>query len=74
HMLNAFKQHNLKAGDVLHYQDLYTYLQEKADHYKDAQKQAEQHLSKEGLVNPAPEGLRLTQAGQQALQSGHKEG
>jgi hypothetical protein len=63
HILNAFKTFGIKEGEVLHYQQLYPYLQEKYPHYKDVQKEAEHHLAKESYINPAPDGLMLTQVG-----------
>ena len=62
-IVEAFKQFDIRAGDVLPYQQLYPYLQERYPHYKDVQKEAEHHLTKEGYVNPAPDGLMLTQVG-----------
>ena len=66
-ILEAFKYNNVKEGQILRYQELYPYLQEHYPHYKDVQKEAEQHLSKEGFVNPAPDGLMLTQVGAENL-------
>ncbi|CAM3498409.1 hypothetical protein POKO110462_05810 [Pontibacter korlensis] len=62
-ILEAFKQYEVREGSVLHYQQLYPFLQERYPHYKDVQKEAEHHLTKEGYVNPAPDGLMLTQVG-----------
>jgi hypothetical protein len=67
-ILDAFKEFNIKEEEVLRYQQLYPYLQDKYPHYKDVQKEAEHHLSKEGYVNPAPDGLMLTQVGHSKLQ------
>ncbi|MHA6248972.1 hypothetical protein ACXYMU_13605 [Pontibacter sp. CAU 1760] len=67
-IMSAFREMDIKEGDVLQYQQLYPYLQEKYPHYKDVQKEAELHLSKEGYVNPAPDGLMLTQVGHKHLQ------
>ncbi|WP_255481148.1 hypothetical protein [Pontibacter sp. Tf4] len=67
HMMDAFRAKNIKEGEVLTYQELYPILQEKYPKYKDVQKEAEQHLAKSGFVNPAPEGLMLTQIGYRAL-------
>ncbi|GHA72242.1 hypothetical protein [Pontibacter akesuensis] len=64
-IIEAFKQFEVREGSTLHYQQLYPYLQERYPHYKDVQKEAEHHLSKEGYVNPAPDGLMLTQVGHQ---------
>ena len=66
-MMDAFRSNNLKAGEVLRYQELYPILQEKYPKYKDVQKEAEHHLTKEGFVNPAPDGLMLTEVGHKAL-------
>ncbi|MBB6611042.1 hypothetical protein H7F15_08340 [Pontibacter sp. Tf4] len=65
--MDAFRAKNIKEGEVLTYQELYPILQEKYPKYKDVQKEAEQHLAKSGFVNPAPEGLMLTQIGYRAL-------
>ncbi|WP_235861426.1 hypothetical protein [Pontibacter flavimaris] len=62
-IIDAFKQFEVREGSVLPYQQLYPYLQERYPHYKDVQKEAEHHLAKEGYINPAPEGLMLTQVG-----------
>lgn len=66
-MLDAFRTQNIKEGEVLRYQDLYPILQEKYPKYKDVQKEAEQHLTKLAYVNPAPDGLMLTEVGHKAL-------
>ncbi len=62
-IIAAFKEMDIKEGKVLGYDKLYPYLQENYPHYKDVQKEAEQHLAKEGFINPAPDGLMLTQVG-----------
>ncbi|WP_233555703.1 hypothetical protein [Pontibacter oryzae] len=62
-IIDAFKQFDVKEGAVLRYDQLYPYLQERYPHYKDVQKEAEHHLGKEGYINPAPDGLMLTQVG-----------
>ncbi|WP_240676226.1 hypothetical protein [Botryobacter ruber] len=72
-ILDAFKEKNIKAGEVLPYQQLYPYLQEKYPNYKDVQKEAEHHLAKEAYVNPAPDGLMLTQVGYNVLQGKQAE-
>lgn len=66
-IIEAFKEMGLQAGNVLPYQELYPFLQERYPHYKDVQKEAEHHLKKEGFVNPAPDGLMLTQVGHKHL-------
>ncbi|MEJ8756038.1 hypothetical protein WG947_03460 [Pontibacter sp. H259] len=66
-IMDAFNTQDLKEGEVLRYQDLYPILQEKYPKYKDVQKEAEQHLAKLAYVNPAPDGLMLTQVGYRAL-------
>lgn len=66
-IIDAFKEMDVQEGQVLTYQELYPYLQEKYPKYKDVQTQAEQHLVKTGVVNPAPDGLMLTQVGGQRL-------
>ncbi|RDV13463.1 hypothetical protein DXT99_19735 [Pontibacter diazotrophicus] len=63
--MEAFKAMDVREGNVLPYQQLYPFLQERYPHYKDVQKEAEHHLTKEGFVNPAPDGLMLTQVGHQ---------
>ncbi|MBC5775263.1 hypothetical protein H8S95_14385 [Pontibacter sp. KCTC 32443] len=65
--MKAFRTMNVQAGEVLRYQDLYPILQEEYPKYKDVQKEAELHLTKLAYVNPAPDGLMLTEVGQQAL-------
>ncbi len=62
-IIQAFKDMQVQEGGTLHYQQLYPYLQEHYPKYKDVQKETEQHLSKQGYINPAPEGLMLTQVG-----------
>lgn len=62
-IMSAFKKSNMEAGNVLHYQELYPYLQEHYPKYKDVQKEAEHHLAKLAWVTPAPDGLMLTQVG-----------
>jgi hypothetical protein len=69
---SAFKAMSIKEGEVLSYQELYPYLQDKYPKYKDVQKEAEHHLSNEGIINPAPEGLMLTQIGYKKLNSDFK--
>jgi hypothetical protein len=66
-IMAAFKENNLEAGEVLQYQELYPYLQERYPKYKDVQKEAEHHLAKLAWVTPAPEGLMLTQVGYKSL-------
>ncbi len=68
-ILDAFKEIGIKEGEVLQYNQLYPYLQEHYPHYKDVQSEAEQHLAKEGFINPAPDGLMLTQVGASNLYS-----
>ncbi|WP_347158303.1 hypothetical protein [Pontibacter chitinilyticus] len=62
-IMEAFKGMEVQEGATLHYQQLYPYLQERYPKYKDVQKEAEHHLAKEGYINPAPDGLMLTQVG-----------
>jgi len=66
-IVGALKEKNIQEGEVLSYQELYPYLQERYPKYKDVQKEAEHHLTKEGIVNPAPDGLMLTQVGHKSL-------
>ncbi|PKV66415.1 hypothetical protein [Pontibacter ramchanderi] len=68
-IMGAFKENNLQAGEVLAYQELYPYLQERYPKYKDVQKEAEHHLAKLAWVTPAPEGLMLTQVGQENMKT-----
>ncbi|WP_245539586.1 hypothetical protein [Pontibacter roseus] len=69
-IMDAFKEQNLEAGNVLQYQELYPYLQERYPKYKDVQKEAEHHLTKLAYVTPAPEGLMLTQVGYNSMDKG----
>ena len=66
-IMDAFNAQNIEEGQVLRYQDLYPILQDKYPKYKDVQKEAEQHLTKLAYVNPAPDGLMLTQIGYRSL-------
>lgn len=66
-IVSAIKEMNIQEGEVLPYQELYPYLQERYPKYKDVQKEAEHHLTKEGVVNPAPDGLMLTQVGYKSV-------
>lgn len=66
-IVSALKEKNIQEGEVLRYQELYPYLQDKYPKYKDVQKEAEHHLTKEGVVNPAPDGLMLTQVGYKSI-------
>jgi len=70
HILHAFKDMEVKEGQVLRYQQLYPYLEEKYPRYKDVQKEAEHHLSNSALINPAPDGLMLTQVGARRIYEG----
>ena len=72
-IMDAFKDNNIEAGGVLHYQDLYPYLQQHFPKYKDVQKEAEHHLAKEAYINPAPEGLLLTPVGHSVLHGKKQE-
>ncbi|NDK57044.1 hypothetical protein GWO68_14050 [Pontibacter sp. BT213] len=65
--MDAFNTNNISEGEVLRYEDLYPILQDKYPKYKDVQKEAEQHLAKLAYVNPAPDGLMLTQIGYRSL-------
>jgi hypothetical protein len=69
YILEAFKVKSVGEGEVLKYEDLYPFLQEKYPKYKDVQREAEHHLTKGGYINPAPDGLMLTQVGYGALQN-----
>ena len=71
-IMDAFRHFGTKADDVLTYEELLPYLEEKSEHqhYKDVQKDAEFHLTKEAYAAPDVAGLRLTQVGFEALQQG----
>ncbi|MCC9166049.1 hypothetical protein [Pontibacter harenae] len=69
-ILHAFKDMEVQEGQVLQYSQLYPYLQEHYPKYKDVQKEAEHHLSKSALINPAPDGLMLTQVGARRIYEG----
>ena len=66
-ILDALKSKGIKERETLPYEQLYPYLQEHYPHYKDVQKEAEQHLAKEGIINPAANGVMLTQVGAENL-------
>jgi hypothetical protein len=68
-IMDAFKENNIEADQVLKYENLYPYLHEHSQHrhYKDVQKEAEHHLRKEGYATPEPDGLRLTPVGYKAI-------
>ena len=71
--MDAFRNFGTQANEVLSYDDLLPYLEEKSDHpqhYKDSLKEAEYHLSKEAWATPDLTGLRLTEVGFEALQQG----
>ncbi len=73
-ILDAFRHLNKQADDVLTYEELLPYLEEHSEHqhYKDVQKDAEFHLTKEAYATPDVNGLRLTPAGFEALEQGKK--
>jgi len=74
-IMDAFRQFGTQANEVLNYDDLLPFLEEKSDqpqHYKDTLKEAEFHLSKEAWATPDITGLRLTEVGFAALQRGDK--
>jgi hypothetical protein len=73
-IMEAFRHFNTPANEVLSYDQLIPYLDEKSEHqhYKDVMKEAEFHLSKEAYATPDPAGLRLTEVGYQAMQDGKK--
>lgn len=72
-IMEAFREMEIEAGNTLSYQELYPYLQEHYPKYKDVQKEAEQHLTKLAYVNPAPDGLMLTQIGHKSLTEEEQE-
>lgn len=72
-IMDAFRHFGTPAGEILSYDELLPYLEEHSEHpqhYKDSLKEAEYHLSKTAYATPAPEGLRLTDLGFEALQQG----
>jgi hypothetical protein len=69
-IIEAFREMDVREGNVLPYTELYPFLQERYPRYKDVQKEAEQHLAKSGYINPAPDGLMLTQVGHQHVYGG----
>ena len=74
-IMDAFQQFGTQANEVLNYDELIAFLEEKSDqpqHYKDTLKEAEFHLSKEAWATPDITGLRLTEVGFNALQNGEK--
>jgi len=74
-IMDAFRQFGTQPNEVLSYDDLLPFLEEKSDqpqHYKDSLKEAEYHLSKEAWATPDITGLRLTEVGFNALQSGEE--
>lgn len=73
-MLEAFRHFRVPAGEVLTYENLIPYLEarDEHNHFKDVQKEAEFHLSKEAYATPDAAGLRLTQVGYNFLQDQNK--
>ena len=74
-IMDAFQQFGTQANEVLNYDEIISFLEEKSDqpqHYKDTLKEAEFHLSKEAWATPDISGLRLTEVGFNALQNGEK--
>jgi len=71
-IMEAFRHFNTPANEILSYDQLLPFLDERSEHqhYKDALVEAEYHLSKEAYATPDPSGLRLTEVGYQALQDG----
>ena len=63
----AFRAFGVEAGQVLLYNDLFRFLDDHADHYRDWLRDAEQVLRHESLIAPDPEGLRLTEIGHRAV-------
>lgn len=66
-IIEAFKAFGVEGGQVLHYNDLFRFLDEHAEHYRDWLRDAEHVLATEGLVAPDPAGLRLTEMGHRAV-------
>lgn len=73
-ILDAFRHFQVPAGEVLAYADLIPYLEEhdEHNHFKDIQKEAEFHLTKEAYATPDAAGLRLTPVGYNFLQESPK--
>ncbi|MDB5264082.1 MAG: hypothetical protein JWQ14_3365 [Adhaeribacter sp.] len=69
-IMEAFRHFGTSPNEVLSYDQLLPYLDEKSEyqHYKDALVEAEYHLTKEAYATPDAAGLRLTPVGHQALQ------
>lgn len=70
-IMEAFRHFNVQANDVLTYEQLIPYLEEhdEHNHFKDVQKEAEFHLTKEAYATPDAAGLRLTPVGFDTLQN-----
>ena len=66
-VVEAFKAYGVERGQVLHYNDLFRFLDDHAEHYRDWLRDAEHVLTNEGLVAPDPAGLRLTEVGHRAM-------
>ncbi len=68
-IMDAFRHFNVPADGVLAYTDLLPYLDQHDEHkhFKDVQKEAEHHLTKEAYATPDAAGLRLTPVGYTAL-------
>jgi hypothetical protein len=73
-IMDAFKHFGTQPNEVLSYDELIPYLEEHSEHqhFKDAQVEAEYHLTKEAWATPDVTGLRLTEVGFQALQKGEE--
>jgi hypothetical protein len=69
-ILKAFKEKGTQAEEVLAWTEIYPFLHQEDEkyHYKDVQKQAEEHLRHQGYATPDPAGLRLTSVGYKAAQ------
>jgi len=69
-IMEAFRHFGTQPDEVLSYDQLLPYLNERSEHqhYKDALVEAEFHLGKEAYATPDVTGLRLTPVGYKALQ------
>lgn len=73
-IMQAFRHFNIPADGVLAYEDLIPYLEkhDEHNHFKDVQKEAEFHLTKEAYATPDAVGLRLTPVGFNTLQESNE--
>lgn len=66
----AFRHFNIKANEVLTYDNLIPYLEkhDEHNHFKDVMRETEYHLAKEAYATADASGLRLTEVGYNRLQ------